>query len=450
MYCTDCGDKNATESKFCRRCGHSLERIETAASGKVNGDDYIRALPDDERMTALLEKASDLKTAGNLTGAILVCNEAISITPNSASAYSLLGQLLTLQGDIPGAVRAYESALVINPDDIADRVKLEELKRNSPHSSTNAPVFSPVRFADSQRSPLRSPSLLVPILLGIGGMVLGASFVALWRNTGTKTESITKITPVQPGSTGTNPTPPVEVAQNNPSTSGNTGTVPGLMSGTNTNLFPNNLLSPNREEGKTAPTTERNPIPPKVRARGTTPSPEPTSSENLTVKAGSDRTLKIQPPEGVKTSVKVREMLDGEDNVSTTGNSTMKFEIDTGQRSNAKSADNGISKNATRVETGGGGGARSARMIAEDLKLKGDFSRAIPQYQKALGGAGDDAGYLYQQIGYCFLRKGGKASAKSNYERAATEYRRLIAAGRQVETAQSGLRYVETGIKLCD
>ena len=447
MFCTECGDKNATESKFCRRCGHSLERTGTA-SGKINGDDYIRALPDDERMTALLEKASDLKTAGNLSGAILTCNEAISITPNSASAHSLLGQLLTLQGDIPGAMRAYEAALVINPDDIADRVKLEELKRNSPVSNTNTPVFSPVRFADSQRSPLRSSSPLVPALLGIGVIFLGGIFVALWRNNGTKTETVAKINSVQPVSTGTNPTPPVEVAQNNLPASGNSGTVPGLMSGTSPNLFPNNLLSPNREGGKTAPVTEQNPTQPRVRSRATPPVPEPASSPDNPTGKGSNRTLKIQPPEGVRANVKVREILDGEDNVSSTGDSTMKFEIDTGQRNISKTADNATGKNAIRIETGGG--SRSARMIAEDLKLKGDFSRAIPQYQKALGGAGDDAGYLYQQIGYCFLRKGGKASAKSNYERAATEYRRLIAAGRQVETAQSGLRYVENGIKLCD
>ncbi len=450
MFCTDCGEKNLTESKFCKRCGHRLEAVKGETSLQTHEEAYIRALPDDERVKALLERAYTLKAAGNLTGAISTLNEAVSIQPDSGSAHSLLGQLYALQGDTPGAIRAYEAALAINPGDIADRMKLDELKRDdlpSPPLSSPQALYSPT---PSSTANSRSRSRLAPVLIGLGAFCLGGIAVALFRNSGSKPAS-----PNIPPSVST--TVPFSGADNRSPASSTQSTLAQPVQSASTfpslgaSLFPD-VSTPPRFSSETSPrSTEAG----QERSRvSSSSSPPPPSS------AGSrtNRVMRIQPPR-VNTDLRVRENLDGGDNVVGTGSDAMKIEIDAGQRGSSSAAEPRTPTNHLDVSMGEGdsgshpalasNNARSARLIGDDLKLKGDYTRAIPQYQKALPGSGDGAAYLFQQIGECYRRKGDKTSARSNYERAAGEYRRLISTGKQTETAKDGLRLVETSLKLC-
>src|SRR5262245_48764648 len=125
MFCTACGIKNADDSNFCRQCGHALER---PAAHSVSEEAFERALPEEEQVGALLERAYRLRKAGNVPGAIALCEEALRLRPDSTSAHSLLGQLYELEGERDLAVREYERVLQLNPGSIADRVKLDALR----------------------------------------------------------------------------------------------------------------------------------------------------------------------------------------------------------------------------------------------------------------------------------------------------------------------------------
>ena len=447
MFCTECGEKNLAESNFCKRCGHKTEPLsEKSASGKVSEEAYIRALPDDERVTALLERAYSLKASGDAVGAIKACEEAISITPDSASAHSLLGQLHASQGNVEPAIRAYEAALALNPGDIADRMKLDELKRGDLPILNHANLKSTLPLSSAplivERTTFSSP--LVPALLGLTVLLLGGICIALWRDTGQKT------VPVVVANTG-----------NSPSTNQERPIIPNSVF---TPTLPPNVPAKEQVTGNNKPETQHpnQGAENKVKENAQPSMPDASPTRNPTP---STRTP--LPPK-VKAEVRVREKLDGGENVTGTSADTMKIVIDASQGNQArrtekpnKSNNNPAAKTNSNdhivvVEanegnkTFGGNNTRSARLIADDLKLKGDYTRAIPQYQKALSGAGDESGYLYQQIGYCYQRRGDKAAAKSNYERAAGEYRRQLASGRQPEDAKNGLRSVETSLKLCE
>ena len=125
MFCTACGTKNQLNSNFCKQCGQALEKT---APAKISEADFDHALPVEEQVDALLERAYRLRKTGDLGGAVALCNEVLELRPTSTSAHSLLGQLYEAQGDKPRAIAALERVLEINPGSIADRVKLDELR----------------------------------------------------------------------------------------------------------------------------------------------------------------------------------------------------------------------------------------------------------------------------------------------------------------------------------
>src|SRR3954468_21875645 len=87
MFCTDCGAKNVAESNFCRQCGHKLEKT----SPKISEEAFDRALPEEEQVSALLERAYRLRKAGDLAAAAALCEDALLLKPDSTSAHSLRG-----------------------------------------------------------------------------------------------------------------------------------------------------------------------------------------------------------------------------------------------------------------------------------------------------------------------------------------------------------------------
>src|SRR5439155_1538329 len=88
MYCTACGAKNAAESNFCRQCGQQLDRTPP----KISEEDFDRALPAEEQLSALLDRAYRLRKTGDLATAVALCEEALRLNPDSTSAHSLRGR----------------------------------------------------------------------------------------------------------------------------------------------------------------------------------------------------------------------------------------------------------------------------------------------------------------------------------------------------------------------
>ena len=93
--------------------------------------------------------------------------------------------------------------------------------------------------------------------------------------------------------------------------------------------------------------------------------------------------------------------------------------------------------------------AHASIAMGNEFKLKNDYTKAIRSYQKALGNAGDQTGFVYQNIARCFQDKGDKSSATANYERAVSELQKLVDSGRDMESAKAAIRACQNGIKVC-
>jgi tetratricopeptide (TPR) repeat protein len=108
-----------------------------------------------------------------------------------------------------------------------------------------------------------------------------------------------------------------------------------------------------------------------------------------------------------------------------------------------------VSTGDTGSATPAGSEARSYMALGDTHLVSGEYDKAIAAYRLALSNAGDEGGYLYQQIAECYRRRGDKESAVTNYENAIKEYHRLIDTGRRVEDAKDGIRACERAIKTC-
>ncbi len=91
--------------------------------------------------------------------------------------------------------------------------------------------------------------------------------------------------------------------------------------------------------------------------------------------------------------------------------------------------------------------SRSFLALGDEKKRSRDYKGAIDAFTKSLASAGDQMGYVLQQRALCFQQLNDLASAKSDFERAINEYRKLEA--RDPETARNGVRVCEKGIKSC-
>lgn len=82
-----------------------------------------------ERLTKLLDMAFWHNQAGNIDAAILACEAALMIQPNSTTAHSLLGSLYEKKGDDAKAIQHFEAVVRLNPDSAADAAKLDQIRR---------------------------------------------------------------------------------------------------------------------------------------------------------------------------------------------------------------------------------------------------------------------------------------------------------------------------------
>ena len=79
---------------------------------------------------ALLAQANLHRMRGQWDDAAEKCMAALRLAPDSASANSLLGDIYENQGRCDDAAQWYRMALDANPDSLADRLKLDRLRRH--------------------------------------------------------------------------------------------------------------------------------------------------------------------------------------------------------------------------------------------------------------------------------------------------------------------------------
>ena len=118
--CPKCGQDSPDQARFCRVCGNRL-------SGAREAEAPDATLTSEQRAQRLLEEAFRLSEQGRVLAAIQTCQQALSLTPNSTSAHSLLGTLYQRQGDRDRAIREYEQVLTLSPESTVERRLLNEL-----------------------------------------------------------------------------------------------------------------------------------------------------------------------------------------------------------------------------------------------------------------------------------------------------------------------------------
>lgn len=467
MYCTACGVKNSPESNYCKQCGHKIDR---PIPVKISEEAFDRALPEEEQVSALLERAYRLRADGDIEGAIALCHEALALKAGSTSAHSLLGQLYAQQGEREKAVQEYERVLQLNPGSIADRVKLDEL-RASEDTETPALTGRPrIVLTEQKFTPESARNGLAIAACAVILMLTGGAFaLKFWPQSPAPSSSSSK----ENGFASADVTQPPAFQQTDTTqrhqeiasgaaSAPNTGERAAVQTpvGTGTgNLFsqPSPATAPHRQNS--APVQMASSVPPPSGNTGTAP--------GLTIKEVPDSPAKSRLQPKADNS---RVLLSGDDSVTEDGDGNYTIRVKTGSGASrvtggGNNAENGSGGTGAiiRVSDGNSGTtttasdignpprheASAAIAMGNDLKDKKDYNRAIAAYQKALSGAGDETASVYQAIAICFQAKGDRDSAIKNYERAISEWERLISESRKADIARSAIRVCKNGILIC-
>lgn len=141
-----------------------------------------------DQVYRLLAQANLLRMRGCWEEAVENCLSALRVTPESASALSLLGDIYENQGRREDAIHWYRMALDASPSSPADRLKLNRLLSavDSPEAfSEREPDFAPAGAAPVQER-LRNPE----IVLRYGAifatlsvfLVVGLAYLAVHRH----------------------------------------------------------------------------------------------------------------------------------------------------------------------------------------------------------------------------------------------------------------------------
>jgi len=460
MYCSSCGAKNAAESNFCRQCGLNIEKL---ASPKISEEAFDRALPEDEKVTALLERAYRLRKSDDIDGAIRLCQEVLEIRPDSTTAHGILGQLYEHNGERDKAVAEYERVLKLNPGSIADRVKLDDLLEGPAPQRARRSGSSNVVVVDPNGAPMRGAMLFgvaICILLILSGAALALVFNNQ-REILAARDAREQMRPLKSDlTTGTIGLDRSGSSSNSENGGGSGSASNGSQSASTPNYMPNYgfpaaSIPYSSQQPQYAPPVYVYPPgygPRQAAAAPVNPStasrkPTKTNVTGERAPLESDNGVRIQvdndgpPADGIVVSVGKQGSgaaggRDHGDRVPLPGDSITKVTPYKGP----------IDPNAAYAPT-----SEAAAMISVGLdKLnKMDYAGAINAFKKALGGAGDETAYVYRLMGQAYQDHLENKSAATMYTHGRDEYRKLITAGRQLDRAAEGIKICETGIKIC-
>jgi tetratricopeptide (TPR) repeat protein len=429
MFCTACGTKNMADSSFCKQCGHKLDR---ATPVKISEEDYDRSLPGDEQLTALLERAYQLRTEGKLELAIAICEELLRLHPDSTSAHALLAQLYERNGDRNRAVSELERVIALNPASIADRMKLDELRGEV--GALPGRVAPAVTLIDRPaRSGFRSPAVGLVILACL--VVSGAYAVIAFSNG--RAEHAARASSEPPQATASQLTEPAP--QHNAQT-GQTAQQPQMQ-------------QPAQEEHvDSGGRTPQPPVQPEPAPRQPLLAAAPPATVFTDAAAGRRETppARLQP-DTTRTRAEAAHKAQAVNDQDAAAEPIHIIVKDSRVTPAGHAPVIRISpSSAPPPDTSGAGHDSQSFMAVGSNELKtGNYSSAIQAYVKALPTAGDDSGYVYQQIADCYRYQGDGASAVSNYQKALSEFQRLKEGGKLKDRDRDGVKVCQTGITLC-
>jgi hypothetical protein len=128
MVCPSCSTDNVDQFKFCPECGCRLAAPSPPGSAGTATPIRPAARLDEAAQAArLLEQAFELYDDSKYDEALGCCQAALALDPSGSTAHSLLGMIYERMGKTAEAVQQYQLVLRMNPDSIADAIKLETL-----------------------------------------------------------------------------------------------------------------------------------------------------------------------------------------------------------------------------------------------------------------------------------------------------------------------------------
>lgn len=417
MFCTQCGAYNTDDSRFCHQCGHRLQP-ERKLPPLDESAFQLDSPEQQEKIQQLLSEALTHEEEGRLQEAILACEGVLVLDPANTSAHSLLGLLYEKQGELQKAVAEYEKVVALNPDSVADRAKLEELRRRLHMPTPRVPREEPNQLP-----------LLIGIFVTVGLFVLG---LAALNYQGRPERDQPKPQPAAPVQT----TP-------------QTGYAPYSWYSPSVPSYP-------QTTPMQAPVAAQ-PVVPPLQER--TPERTPSSARNQRLPLPPLPPLTVVPSQPTAPQQNQQQARNRSDEQPATGGSVVMPDVPLPQSSGGQLAGRQpVMEITVRSGNTGAGGvvappppsmeAEELIRVAQHHQLGGRYREAIPLYQKALQGA-TDKGFIYQQIGLCYQRIGELESARNAYQQAIAEYERQIAANQNVERARRGLEAAKQGLSAC-
>jgi len=137
------------------------------ANETESGQELNATQLDAQRARHLLDRALGLAERDDLAGAIVICRQSLVLSPNSPQGWSMLGLLHERDGDIDGAIEAYEKTLQLSPGSTLERESLQRLRQKRGAAPRSAPKFNfdAVNNGEPQvpSAPASQPAIPAPI-----------------------------------------------------------------------------------------------------------------------------------------------------------------------------------------------------------------------------------------------------------------------------------------------
>ena len=389
MFCNECGTRNNQESKYCKHCGNPL------------GVD-----PGPEPVDVLLEHSYQARLKGDTEKALAMCKLVLIKTPNHTSALALLGQLYETLGNKEEAIAAYEQVVRLNPGSIADRIKLDQLKGTVAHVAPHIPAIEKNHPPQQKNNAVFTLILVNVLVLALIGTGL-ALIVSLTRPPAEHAQ----LPAASPTANSRKSASPQAASQNVASAPVYPFSLPPTIIYTPPST--SSYAPANINPASTLPDPAKPPVP---LAAAHSPAKSSAAPGHFVIDVGSSQSSHvasaITPPD---THSHI--------SISVGGSSSQALQPD---------------------HT-----SRSYMAMAENEQLAAHYQRAVSAYQDALPTAGDETGFIYQQIGSCYQRLTKRSLAIQNYQNAIAAFNKMIAANRHINQAKAGILVCQASIKAC-
>ncbi len=169
MKCKACGTELPEDALYCTQCGVHLE-----TGARANGDSP------DSAVFPLLAAANLARMRGQWDTAEQRCLEVLRHYPDNATAHSLLGDIYARQGRWADSAQWYERAVALDPDNQADRAKLEQVRRHLAGDGATASSGPPLPTGTLPTRRPHSPLLQLAVVAGLAFAVM-AGIHAIWQ-----------------------------------------------------------------------------------------------------------------------------------------------------------------------------------------------------------------------------------------------------------------------------